>query len=147
MIKYSDNLNSISPAMLTGFFTGWYKKPSPEILFKILKNSEYKIIAIDDEKGNVAGFINAISDKILSAYIPLIEVLPQYHWRGIGKELVEKMIDKLKDHYMVDICIKAEHANFYSRYGMKNVSDMKSTSMIIRNYSKQDGKTLSEREN
>mgnify|MGYP006898409625 CR=1 FL=1 len=59
--------------MVTGFFSpgGWKEYPSPEKFLKILENSQHKILAVDDERNIVAGFINAVSDKILSAYIPL----------------------------------------------------------------------------
>jgi hypothetical protein len=33
------------------------------------------------DNGRVIGFITAVTDKVLSAYIPLLEVLPAY--RGI----------------------------------------------------------------
>ncbi len=33
---------------------------------------------IDDINNKVVGFITAISDGVISAYIPLLEVLPKY---------------------------------------------------------------------
>ncbi|MFT4968487.1 MAG: ribosomal protein S18 acetylase RimI-like enzyme [Chitinophagales bacterium] len=42
-------------------------------------------MAIQNQK--VIGFINAISDKTLSAYLPLIEVLPSYQKQGVGKNI------------------------------------------------------------
>jgi hypothetical protein len=78
MIIYSDNIENINPDMLKGFFEGWKKFPSPERHFEILKNSDYKFIAIEDGSKKVVGFINAISDNVLTVYIPLLEVLPEY---------------------------------------------------------------------
>ena len=108
--------------------------PTPEKLLEILKNSEHKVIAIDEEKKTVIGFINAISDKVLSAFIPLLEVLPEYQHQGIGSELVKRMFDKLKDYYMIDLVCDDEMVKFYSKFGME-----KHTSMIKRNYLNQDG--------
>ncbi len=51
-------------------------------------------MVIDDENGKFVGFITAITDKILSAYIPFLEVLPEYQRQGIGKELVKRMLEK-----------------------------------------------------
>ena len=42
------------------------------------------IIAIDENTNQVVGFVTAISDGVLSAYIPFLEVLPEYKSIGIG---------------------------------------------------------------
>jgi len=122
--------------MLKGFFVEFTRKPSPERLFEILENSDYKILAIDDGSNKVIGFINAISDHTLSAYIPLLEVLPDYQKHGIGKNLVKKMLNKLKDFYMIDLCCDERLTGFYAKFGMK-----KATGMVIRNYRHQLGKS------
>jgi len=117
MIVYSENLRNITPEMLEGFFAGWKKYPDKNIHLEILKNSDFALIAMDDNK--VVGFINAISDKILSAYIPLLEVLPEYQERGIGTELVKRMKILLKDLYMVEVVCDAELQKFYSKFRFK----------------------------
>lgn len=134
MIDYADNLDNISIQMLKGFFVDWYRRPSSEKLYDMLMKSEYKILALDTEMNKVAGFINAISDHTLSAYIPLLEVLPAYRKQGIGKELVKRMIEKLKDYYMIDLCCDERLAKFYGKFGMKKMQ-----AMTIRNYQNQSG--------
>lgn len=95
MIRYTDSLEGIAPAQLSGgFFEGWPNPPSPETHLKILKNSDYTMLAIDEETGQVVGFITAISDGTLSAYIPLLEVLPAYRRRGIGVARLELSISR-----------------------------------------------------
>lgn len=135
MIEYTDNMNNISNDMLKGFFVDWYKRPSSGILYKILNNSEYKILALDTNLNKVVGFINAISDRILSAYIPLLEVLPAYQKQGIGKELLIRMIEKLGDYYMIDLCCDERMIKFYRKFGMKKMQ-----AMSIRNFNNQSGK-------
>jgi len=134
MITYQDHLEGISPEMLNGFFEGWKNFPSQKKHYELLKNSSYIIIAIDNEKRRVAGFINAVSDGVLSAYIPLLEVIPEYRDRGIGSELMKRMLDKLKSFYMIDIVCDESLQSFYEKCGMK-----KHTAMILRNYDKQSG--------
>jgi len=41
-------------------------------------------VAIDEEKVEIVGFIHMISDGMLSAYISLFKVLPNYQDQGIG---------------------------------------------------------------
>jgi ribosomal protein S18 acetylase RimI-like enzyme len=137
MIDYVDNLNNISEQMLKGFFVEFSRRPSSEKLYGMLKNSEYKILALDTGENRVVGFINAISDHTLSAYIPLLEVLPVYQKHGIGKELVKRMMEKLNDYYMIDICCDERLVKFYRKFGMK-----KMLAMTIRNYQNQSGKCL-----
>jgi predicted N-acetyltransferase YhbS len=66
----------------------------------------------------VVGFITAISDGVLSAYIPLLEVLKPYQGQGIGGRLVQRMLDQLNGYYMIDLLCDPELESFYARFGM-----------------------------
>jgi GNAT superfamily N-acetyltransferase len=135
MIKYQNNLNGITPSMLEGFFAEWGDIfPSKEKLFQILQNSAYIVLAADDETNKVIGFVNAISDKILSAYIPLPEVLPTYKIKGIGYELMNRIIEQLKNFYMIDVSCDERHVKGYEKFGFR-----KSSGMMIRNFDKKAG--------
>lgn len=119
MIAYADSVESITAEDLQGFFVGWPNPPSPNAHLKLLTNSDQIVIAVDDQTGKVVGFITAISDGILCAYIPLLEVLPAYQKRGIGRELLRRMLEKLKGLYMVDLFCDPKLETFYSRLGMR----------------------------
>lgn len=82
----------------------------------------------------VVGFITAITDHVLSAYIPLLEVLPSYQGQGIGLELVQRMLEKLNSIYMVDLLCDPDLQPFYARAGMQPASGM-----LVRNYHQQSG--------
>jgi predicted N-acetyltransferase YhbS len=71
---------------------------------------------------------------VLSAYIPLLEVLPAYQGQGIGSELVRRMLAKLADLYMVDLLCDPGMQPFYERLGMRPT-----TGMLRRNYDRQAG--------
>ncbi len=95
MISYTDSLTGIEATNLRGFFVGWPNPPSPETHLRLLQNSDHIVLAVDEETGNAVGFITAISDGVLSAYIPCLEVLPAYRGRGIGQELVRREAGEL----------------------------------------------------
>ena len=135
MIVYTDSIANIAADNLHGFFDGWPNSPSPESHLKLLSNSDEIVLAVDDETGNVIGFITAISDGILSAYISLLEVLPAYQGRRVGSELTGRMLEKLCELYMVDLICDVELQPFYARFGMKPASGM-----VVRNYERQGGR-------
>lgn len=134
-MNYINTIHGITPKMLDGFFVNWPNPPCPETHYKLLNNSSHVILAIDDQSNKVAGFITAISDEVLTAYIPLLEVLPEYQQQGIGKELVKRMINELKEIYMIDLCCDDDLIPFYEKFGMS-----KSNGMILRNYTRQSGR-------
>jgi ribosomal protein S18 acetylase RimI-like enzyme len=132
MITYTDSLEHITAEQLQGFFVGWTHPPSPETHLRLLHGS-YKIcLALNDEQ--VVGFINAISDGVMTAFIPNLEVLPDYQGQGIGSGLVRRMLDSLKYLYSIDLMADEDVQAFYERLGMR-----KSTGMLIRNYENQSG--------
>ncbi|UCD95429.1 MAG: GNAT family N-acetyltransferase [Candidatus Zixiibacteriota bacterium] len=134
MIKYADSVEKCTPESLKGFFVGWPNPPSPEKYVELLESSDEIVLAIDDDTGKVVGFVTAISDGVLSAYIPLLEVLPEYQKQGIGRELMRRMLEKLDGLYMVDIICDKRVRPFYEKFGMKA-----SCGMCIRRFGKQAG--------
>ena len=134
-MKYTQSLDGITQAHLNGFFVDWPNPPSPQKHLQLLQQSYCVWLAIDEETNHVVGFINAISDGVLSAYIPLLEVLPSYKGQNIGTELVKHMLESLKEFYMVDVICDEDLVPFYKRFGMFN-----GNSMIHRNYEFQSGR-------
>ena len=131
---YKTTIENIKAEQLHGFFVDWPNPPSPKTHLKLLQNSSKVVIAIDPSTDKVVGFITAISDGVLSAYIPLLEVLPEYQGQGIGQRLVEKMFEQLNNIYMIDLCCDEHLIPYYGKLGM-----FKSTGMVKRNYKMQAG--------
>ena len=134
MISYDETIEGISPARLTGFFVGWPNPPSPETHLRILAGSSAVVLARDGATGDVVGFITAISDGVSCAYIPHLEVLPAYQGRGIGSELVRRMLARLRHLYMIDLICDTDVQPFYARLGLRPY-----TGMVLRNYDRQSG--------
>ena len=102
---------------LQGFFVGWPRAPSAERQLELLRRSDHVVLALDDRR--VVGFVTAISDGVLSAFVPLLEVLPEYQERGIGSELMRRVLAQLEHLYMVDLCRDAGLEPFYRRFGLR----------------------------
>jgi ribosomal protein S18 acetylase RimI-like enzyme len=119
MIVYRESLDGVTADRLAGFWVGWPAGPSAEAHLRILAGSEKVVLAIDTESSDrVVGFVTAVGDGVLASYIPLLEVLPEYRGRGIGSELVRRMLELLGGRYMVDLVCDEELVLFYERFGM-----------------------------
>ena len=139
MITYSDSSTGITPDQLAGFFVGWPNPPSPETHLRLLRGSDFVVLAIDeahDARGRVVGFITAITDGVLSAYLPHLEVLPAYQGRGIGSELVRRMLARLGGLYGIDLLCDPDVQPFYARLGLRPA-----VGMLVRNYARQAGES------
>ena len=134
MIRYAQTLEGIDPTQVQGFFEGWPQAPDPETHLHILRRSQHIVLAIDESDGQVVGFINAISDGILSAYIPLLEVKAHYRTQGIGHELVRRMQEQLQGIYMIDLLCDPELIPFYESLGFQPTQGM-----AYRSYNAQRG--------
>ena len=82
MIEYTDSVAKITGNMLESFFYRWKMPRNPDEHLKILKDSSHIVLAIDANTDRVVGFITSLTDGLQSAFIPLLEVLPEYRTRG-----------------------------------------------------------------
>ncbi len=114
-VEYRDDLRGVDADQLVGFFEGWPRPPSPQEFLQMLSAASY--VGLARQGGRTVGFISANSDG-MNAAIPLLEVLPEARGRGIGSTLVARMLDRLSDHYAVDIVCDDDLVPFYERFGL-----------------------------
>ena len=131
MIRYQTDLNGITKEQLEGFFVGWSVPFTKEEHYEILQNSYMIVLAIDTETNNVVGFVNAISDKLKFAFIPMLEVLPPFKNMGIGKRLMETLLSKLEHLSCIDLMCDPEMQPYYEKFKLT-----KSHGMVIRRFLK-----------
>lgn len=135
-IRFQDTTKAVRPDQLAGgFWVNWPNPPPPEAHLRILQGSSDRLLAIDSRTEQVVGFITAITDGVLAAYIPLLEVLPEYQGQGIGSALTERMLARLADYYMVDLLCDEDVQPYYERFGM-----LRAQGMVRRNYAAQAGR-------
>lgn len=134
-VTITTSLDGITPERLTGgFFESWPDRPDPRTHLELLQGSRAVALATDDESNAAVGFANAVADGVLSAYIPLLEVLPSHRRRGIGTRLVERLIEELSPCYMIDVACDDDLVPFYARLGFT-----RATAMIRRDPAAQAG--------
>jgi GNAT superfamily N-acetyltransferase len=99
--------------------TGWNNeyKLSKEELYTTLTNSFYCISAYDGYR--LIGFGRIMSDGILHAMIYEMIVYPDYQGKGIGREILNKLLKKCFENNIRDIqlfCAKGKKP-FYEKLG------------------------------
>lgn len=124
MISYQSHADDLTADDLQGFFEGWPNPPSAETLLRLLRAAYHVELAIDSSSGRVIGFVYAVSDGILSAYIPLLEVLPEHRGAGLGSELVRRLMAALDNIYMLDVICDEGVVPFYEHLGLTRLAGM-----------------------
>jgi ribosomal protein S18 acetylase RimI-like enzyme len=131
-ICFTADLTGITADQLCGgFFIGWPNPPAPVDHLRILHGSYAVELALANDQ--VIGYLTAISDGVSTAYLPQLEVLPVYQGRGIGSELVRRMLARLRHIYAIDLLCDPDVQPFYERLGMRRAGGM-----LLRNYDQQN---------
>ena len=117
-IAYQETTEGIGPDNLRGFFVGWPNRPSPVDHMAILRGSDLLVLALAD-RCKVVGFVTAITDGVSCAYIPHLEVLPEWQGKGIGTELMRRMMARLEAIRAIDLICDEYVRGFYERLGFK----------------------------
>jgi GNAT superfamily N-acetyltransferase len=121
-VEYVMSAEGVDPHQLVGFFEGWPSPPSPERHLALLRGSSHVVLARDADE--IVGYATAISDGVLAAYIPLLEVRRKWRGKGVGQELVRRLLAQLERLYMVDVVCDPELVPFYERFGMTPLAGM-----------------------
>jgi len=80
-------------------------------------NSFYHIAVYDDEK--LIGYVDCVSNGVTDAYIQDLIVHPDYQGKGLGSDLMWKMISYLKEKPVPFISVLYEESlkSFYEKFG------------------------------
>lgn len=124
MIGYIDDLDGIEASDLAGFWEGWPVAPSAERHLAALRGSEAAVLAVDATDGRIVGFVTAVGDGALAAFIPFLEVLPAYRGRGIGRELLRRVLGRLGPRYSVDLVCDPDLVEYYRAAGFDRLDAM-----------------------
>lgn len=105
---------------------GWWKNYyDPKGIKPLIQGSYAFSVVIDILTGKAIGMGRIISDGASDAYIQDLVVLPEYRGQGIGKKLVEKLLDYCLSRGLIWIGLVAEpeQHEFYRSLGFKPMKD------------------------
>jgi len=83
-------------------------------------NSMFKCFVYDS--GRLIGVGRALADGFDAAYICDIAVRPDYQGKGIGKEIVLKLVEFSKDHRKIILYAAPGKDTFYLKLGFKRMA-------------------------
>ncbi len=104
----------------------WWKSSydgDPEFLNYIVKDSAVFVGAFWGKK--LIGMGRALSDLASDAYIQDVAVLKEYRGKGIGKKIIQTLIEKLKENNVDWIGLVAQPgtSSFYTELGFEVLED------------------------
>lgn len=83
-------------------------------------NSMLKSLALDGEKVIAAG--RAVADGVDCSYLCDIVVHPSYQGSGLGKELIQRLIDLSRGHRKIILYAVPGRESFYARLGFRRMN-------------------------
>ena len=95
----------------------WSSAEKPEKLIPALRNSHTLITA--RLNGRLVGIGNAISDGYLVVYYPHMLVHPEFHGKGIGKQMMSAMQSIYSDFHQQMLTADGDAINFYKALGFE----------------------------
>jgi len=96
---------------------GWSSAKKPDILLKALNGSHSVVTARLGSR--LLGLGNAISDGHLVVYYPHLLVHPDFHRKGIGKGIMNKMKEKYEHFHQQQLTADGDAIQFYEAIGFE----------------------------
>ena len=123
-ISFTDKTDNITVEALESLFASvkWKSAKYSDQLLQAINGSHSVVTAWDGEK--LVGLINALSDGALTAYFHYMLIDPNYQDLGIGKKLIDIMLDRYKDYPAKVLIAYPEVTEFYKKCGFQQEEGM-----------------------
>ncbi|MBR0404590.1 MAG: GNAT family N-acetyltransferase [Eggerthellaceae bacterium] len=99
----------------------WSSGHYPERLVAAMRGFEAVYSAWDGDL--LVGLICAMDDASMTAYVHYLLVRPEYHGKGIGKELVRRVKDRYADFLRIVVVAYDSEVGFYENCGFEKAAD------------------------
>lgn len=139
-IEYIFIKNKETKKRLVLEFSHWFynKTLEKDAVFALAKKiSEHAEMVTAVENGETAGFVAYYRNDFASesAFITVVIVSPVFRNRGIGKTMLQKVIEDCLSNGFISICLEVDDTNYgairlYERLGFKRESFCSETSSL-----------------
>ena len=125
VVNYSETQDLPEDAIVRLYAAnGWSSANNPEALTNALRNSHSLVSAW---MGNqLVGVGNAISDGFLVVYYPHLLVHPDYQNRGIGTEIMTRLMGRYRDFHQHILVADGRAVEFYQKCGFVRAGETQS---------------------
>ena len=89
-------------------------------LAAVFSNSRYRVFVYDG--GTLIGAGRALADGVDCSYICDVAVHPEYQCRGIGKEIVSRLVELSRGHRKIILYAATGKEPFYEKLGFKRMT-------------------------
>ena len=118
LIQYSDRRDLPIEGVVALYRANeWSSAQKPELLHRALLASHSLFTAWDGTK--LVGLGNAISEGYLVVYYPHLLVLPEYQGRGIGTELMRRLMARYPGFHQHMLVADGRAQDFYRKCGFE----------------------------
>lgn len=106
-----------------------FQKLTAEHVETVLSNTQILVNAVND--GRSGGVVRVLTDFVTDTYITDVIVNPDFQGKGLGKQLVKKALEHLKEHSVEEVKLACSlYANpgkepFYAKFGFQELPNDK----------------------
>jgi ribosomal protein S18 acetylase RimI-like enzyme len=128
-LEWTDSLDQVDWEELSALFkVAQLGDRSAAHLKIVFGNSRFHLFA--SENGRLVGVGRALADGIDCAYICDIAVLPEFQGTGLGKQIVDKLLQLSRGHRKITLYAVPGKEPFYNKFGFQR---MKTAMAIFEN--------------
>ena len=101
--------------------TVWDQGPAPEQVRLAMEHTLFRVSVWDG--GKIVGMARMLGDMGLNYYVKDVVVRPEYQHRGIGRLMMDQLLQFVNDHgvrgteIFVELCAVPDMAPFYEKLG------------------------------
>ncbi len=116
-------LDSIDTAEVLRLYRAneWSSAEKPVQLMAALRNSHSLVTA--RVAGELIGLGNAISDGYLVVYFPHMLVLPKFHGKGVGRKMMQALLEKYSSFHQLMLTADGRAIDFYKALGFERAGE------------------------
>ena len=106
-----------------------FQKLTVEQAETVLSNTQILVNAVND--GRTVGVVRVLTDFVTDAYITDVIVSPDFQGKGLGKQLVNEALERLKEHSVEEVKLACSlYANpgkesFYAKFDFQELPNDK----------------------